>query len=149
MERFINPQSLSSNISNLNQQEDPYSIELDRPDISNLTENKLFMEKVIEAKKSLLDNAKLMRNMLNLDQLTTDEDFRINIKLQKDTNKNKQKPSDKDKKSNDDELLDDVNDKAEENKFDEEAADEEEEEEQIDDNDEVNIYRKEMFILLN
>lgn len=135
MERFINPQSLTSNINNLNLQEDPYSLELNRPDVSNLNENKLFMEKVIEAKKSLLDNAKLMRNMLNLDQLTTDEYFRINIKRQKETNENKQKPSDKDKKPN--ELLDDINDKAEENKFEEEAADEEEEEEQIDDNDEV------------
>lgn len=54
--------------------DDPYSIELDKLDVFNIVENDQFMGLVIEAKKNLIEEAKVMRRLFQLDTFSLDSE---------------------------------------------------------------------------
>lgn len=72
MERYANPSTSSSTAATTmlmdSNNDDPYSLKLERLDILNIDDTSTFMTDVIEQRKSLYDDARLMTRLLGLDQ---------------------------------------------------------------------------------
>lgn len=148
MERsnYLNISSHGINKAAASISDDPYGIELDRLDIFDNSDKNPFMTDIIESKKSLIDDAKLMRKFLRLDEfaLITEPKEKIVNK----PNKGKQKKVRKHNVDDDDnDEIDDVNaneNVATGNNEDEGKADEEmtDEEIQVDELEEVKKFLK-------
>lgn len=128
--QFISASATAAQVAVANSfNDDPFSIELEHLDVFDIVDNSKFMDDVITTKKSLFEEALLMRKMMRLDELTIEEEkSESGLKKQAKTPKAKKARS----RNIDDEDVDEVegeganNDATEAGKGDEEDSDEEE-----------------------
>lgn len=122
----------SQNIIN----DDPFSIELERLDVFDVAnvgvEQNSFMNDVLDEKKSLLDDGKLMRKLMRLDEFTADVEVKVIPKTKVKKQQRKTKVVRRHNVDDDDEeLMEEVTENAnpgpneDEGRADEEATDEE------------------------
>ena len=86
MERFSNPsasssaaaaaatQSMPSMMNDSINLDDPYSLKLERLDILNMDDSNPFMQQIIEQRKNLLDDSRIMIRLLGLDHFIDNDD---------------------------------------------------------------------------
>lgn len=128
--QFISASATAAQVAVANSfNDDPFSIELEHLDVFDIVDNSKFMDDVIATKKSLFEEAILMRKMMRLDELTIEEE-KSESGLKKQTKTPKAKKTRR--RNIDDEDVDEVegeganNDATEAGKGDEEDSDEEE-----------------------
>ncbi|KAH9415375.1 hypothetical protein DERP_012672 [Dermatophagoides pteronyssinus] len=93
MERFSNPsasssaaaaaatQSMPSMMNDSINLDDPYSLKLERLDILNMDDSNPFMQQIIEQRKNLLDDSRIMIRLLDRSSIIPLNSLAFNVRI--------------------------------------------------------------------